>query len=319
LLGWLAVAALLFSPRSNLRWPGPMLVGLALVPATHEVWFNLTNAQWTLALLWPLWFLARDPAGKIAVAGEWLAMALVGLTGVFSVLAAPLMVVRAAWRRTVPSVGAALITVVVAWIQWRTATGAAAADVKIKWTWYEALGLGSQRIGGTLVAPEKLATIWLIIAGAAALVTLAVVWGTTALRQRESRALGGWVVFAALLVGAMLLRFPESLRPLQGNLNGERYFLVPKVLAAWLLIQVMALSREKWMRGVAAALAVAVLVMAMVRFRLPVLPDNDWSKWAARIEVGENIGWVPITPKGMRFQYPGNPQRAAAKGDDSSD
>jgi|GEM_PF-4142813 len=43
-----------------------------------------------------------------------------------------------------------------------------------------------------------------------------------------------------------------------------------------------------------------MLLGALPRYQLPELGDNNWAHWAERIESGEPVGWVPITPEGIR-------------------
>lgn len=310
LLAWLAVALTLFSPQAGWRWPGLMLLALVVVPPTHEVWFNLTNAQWTLALLWPLWWWAREPQTKAGATVRATGMAVVGLTGVFSILAAPLMLARVAWRRSWTAALAAAVCVVTAWIQLKVALADAAGGAGTGRAWgagEAALVLG-KRMAGMLFLPATVSGGWMAGVGLALLLAIWVWWGWRAWAKPELRPLGGWLVLGLAVGGAALLRFPDGLKPLLGGFNGDRYFWVPKVLLVWSVVQ-LAARGGRWERWTGAVALLVVLAVAVPRLRLPALPDNDWPRWAARIEAGEETGWVPITPKGMRFYYPGNAER----------
>lgn len=309
LLGWLAVVSFLFSSRLELRWRPVMLAALVLLPATHEVWFNLTNLQWTLALLWPLWWSARDPATKRGLVGESVAQALVGLTGVFVVLAAPWFVLRAIRRRSVAALVAAGVTVLAAAVQLRVAL-ATTGGMGIEWSAGDALAVLGQRVGGLLFLPANLPTAVMTWGGLSLLGLVLLGWGWRARQETALRGWGVWVLLGLGVVAATLLRFPESLRPLQGGFNGERYFWVPKILLVWVILQVAARSAG-WWRWAGLGLVVLALAVALPRWRLPRLEDNDWPTWAARIETGEEVGWVPITPTGMNFYYAANPRRQA--------
>ena len=138
--------------------------------------------------------------------------------------------------------------------------------------------------------------------------------GTIELARREAwgRRLLGWWGFAFLVMGATIFRFQDNLRPLNYLFDGERYFFVPQALVLAGVIQVAAQSR-RWVRVGAFCVLGMALAMAITRYRLPALPDNDWPTWAARIERGEEVKAIPITPKGYDFVYPGNEARRASE------
>lgn len=304
-IGWLAEAAFLFSPRARWRWPTAMLGALVLVPSANETWFNLTNLQWFLALLWPLWWMAGDPRTKAGVVAESAAMAVAGLTSVFSILAAPLMVWRAVRRRTGASIAAAVVCLAAAAIQFATAvadraseTPAAGAGVD----WIGAMIVTSKRIWGGLFLPNAAGSAAMVWVGAVLGVAMIGAFAWAAWRSDRWRPLLGWLVFGGGVLAATVIRFHGDMEPLMSLSGGPRYFLVPQVLVLWGLIQVAAGAGRIW-RMAAAALLIVALATAASRFRLPVLRDNDWPTWAARIEAGGDVGWVPIAPDGMRFYY----------------
>ena len=133
---------------------------------------------------------------------------------------------------------------------------------------------------------------------------MGLIWvGWRVWKRPEERPYLFWVGFAGLVVVATLWRFQSNLGDLKPVANGERYFFVPKVIVLWGLVQMAAragLGRDRW---VAAAGLVLALGVALPGFKLSPLIDNDWPRWAKRIEEGER-GWVPITPKGFRFIPP---------------
>ncbi len=308
-LGWLAVGLLVFSPRLDLRWRGALIMALALVPPTHEVRFNLTNAQWTLALLWPLWWSARDPRTRSGVVTESVAMAVVGLTGIFAILAAPFFVLRAVWRRTWPAVIAATVVVSTAVIQWGALhTAQAGGGTERAWTWGEAVLLLGKRVMGQLCLPATLSAATLMWGGLLLAVGLLGWWSWRARPDAAVRPLGMWLAFGAAVALASLWRFPESLRPLHGGFNGDRYFWIPKLLVVWTLVQLTARADGR-MRWGGVAWLVLVLAVALTHFRLQAWAWHNWPMWAERIERGEEVRDVPITPDGMMFYYSANSRR----------
>ncbi len=97
----LLIAVALFSPRSNLPNPAACALAIVLLPHTGEVFGSLANAQWlsALGLVWLL--VARDPLKARQYTTDVLLAAIIGLTGIFSILLTPLFVWRA-WRRKTP-------------------------------------------------------------------------------------------------------------------------------------------------------------------------------------------------------------------------
>ena len=297
---WSGVVLALFSPRVGARWPMAMVVVLVLLPSDNELWFNLTNVQWTSALLIPLWLVAKD-AKCWRVRGVEVAIALlVGLTGVFSIVAAPLFVVRALIRRTGAAGILAATWVLAGSLQWMTVQ-AEGSSPAVGLPVGQSFIITGKRVFGTLFLPTGVPENVTVYAGLAA--GLAGVWWFVwrCWRTPALRPYGYGAVFAALVSVATLWRFQSNLDDLVPAANGERYFFVPKVMVLWGLIQIAAQStRDRW---VAVAALILALGVALPKFKLDPLIDNDWPHWAERIEAGERE-WVPITPEGFRFIPP---------------
>lgn len=299
-LGWSAVVLFLFSPRVRVRWPILMAVVLVLLPSSNELWFNLTNLQWTTALLIPLWLVADDPRTKGGLAAQWVASFLVGMTGVFSIAAAPWFVVKAVIRRSWKSGGMAALWLLTAWLQFTTARNEGAAPAGALAVG-ESLAIVGKRVVGTLMMPSDWPANWLVHGGMGLGVAGLTWMGWRTWKTQESRPYLLWAGFVGLVVLATLWRFQSNLADLRPPANGERYFFVPKVIIFWGLIQMAAgATKDRW---VAVAALVVGLTVAGLNFRLPPLIDNDWPMWVQRIEEGER-GWVPITPEGFRFMPP---------------
>ena len=297
---WSGVVLAIFSPRVGARWPMAMVAALVLLPSDNELWFNLTNVQWTTALLVPLGLVAKDAKSWGERGAEVGGALLVGLTGVFSIVAAPLFVVRALIRRTMAAGIVAAAWVLAGSLQWMTvqAEGSSPAG---SLPMGQSLVITGKRVFGTLFLPSGIpdnVTVYVGLGTGLAAVGWLVwrCWRTPALRPY-----GYGAVFAALVSVATLWRFQSNLDDLVPTANGERYFFVPKMMVLWGLIQLAALStRDRW---VAIAALVVILGVAVPKFKLAPLIDNDWTHWAERIEAGER-GWVPITPEGFRFIPP---------------
>jgi hypothetical protein len=305
----LYVASRTLSDRCPLpRLGGAFALALVLVPNTYEVLLTVVNLQWVLAAGLLLLLLSRDPVG----AGSWVhdlaAAALLGLTGPYSVLLAPLFAWRAWRRRTRASVALAAII-----------AACALAQLYFLRTEPQIVPPKDRQVAGELILPTVGHSIGASILlgrleprdpGLAAgtilgLATLAAV-GYLAFRPgalREERAWLG-VAFGALLFGA-LLRSRYSLGVYFQPLGNGRYVYLPQLIALWLLLLA---AREKGRTGrIAALLAVLALVVNLPRLREPAFPDLHWERYAPQIRAGQRVV-VPVNPPGWVMPLPARPR-----------
>lgn len=301
LLAFTGLELAIFSPRLNL--PRPWLLGLAvvLIPHSGEVFCNLTNTQWITGLGLILLAMAQDPQGP----GEWALdlgyAALAGLTGVFSIVFAPLFVARAALRRTGGSLCLAAVVLSAAAVQ------------------YHAIALGyPHAASGRSGAAEVVATfgtrVWLslllppgatdaapfairIAAGVLGFLLLAAL----AAGPRENRRVDAVMAPAILLLfAAVVFRFRGNLDAFHSVIPADRYFFIPKVCVAWILAShIGATSRWRW---TARLLLLWVLVNGCVGFRFDTWKDYNWPYWASRIETEDEVE-VPTNPPGFTFVH----------------
>jgi hypothetical protein len=298
------LAAAFFSPRIDLSFRPACVLALGLIPHSGEVFGNLTNLQWlaTLGLVWLL--LARDATcARQNIRDSFLALVL-GLTGVFSVLFAPCFLYRALRRRSPAGwliaglVGFAAAVQLCTFIQTGTATNAPG----LPWdTLLAGKILGLRLVVALFLPPDWVAPLpdaMSVCLGLGGLVLLVVAacWSG---RQRETRLL--LVACCLLVLAGTLFRFRHDSAALDGT-NGDRYFFLPKLLAAWLLIQ--GLANHDWRRWVCSAACLSLLVSSLFEWRYERLPDLNWAAYAHRIEAGESIPDIPINP-GWTFFHPG--------------
>ncbi|MEO5959314.1 MAG: hypothetical protein ABIR80_09370, partial [Opitutaceae bacterium] len=121
----LYVAARTQSGRCPIPRVAVSALAVVLVPDAFEVLHNIVNIQWVLAGGLVLLLLAADPESWSEYAHDFAAAVLLGLTGPFSIMLAPLFLWRAAVRRTRASVALAVVVTlcgaVQAWQIWRDA------------------------------------------------------------------------------------------------------------------------------------------------------------------------------------------------------
>lgn len=298
------LAAAFFSPRIDLSFRPACVLALGLIPHTGEVFGNLTNLQWlaALGLVWLL--LARDATGTRQQICDSLVALGLGLTGVFSVLFAPLFLRRALQRRSPAGWVMAGLICVAALVQLHSVVQTGAATISRGGSWdallaWKTIGL---RLVAVLSVPVEQAARWpealLVSLGMGGLAVLLVTACWTG-RQREMRRL---LVACALLVSAgTLFRFRHDLAAL-GGAAGDRYFFLPKLLAAWLLVQ--GLANRDWRRWACATACLSMFISSLLEWRYERLSDLNWAAYARRIEAGESIPAIPINP-GWTFSHPG--------------
>ncbi len=300
----LGIALAAFSPRVDLPCRPACVLSLGLVPHTGEVLGNLTNLQWitALALVWLL--LARDGTNLRQQATDVFVAFIVGLTGTFSILFAVLFIWRAWRRKTSASAIVAAVIALTASIQFWTVLNAPPDPTQdgspsvqmIAWV----IGL---RLPACLLLPpvwvEKVpraVLMWLGAATIAALLAVALVRGP----RRDFRL--GLVACIAVVLAATIYRVRCDLGVFGGLVNGDRYFFVPKVLTAWLLIS--GWSGRRCIRWTTVAATGMMLIATSAQWRYERLVNHHWDDYARRIEAGESVQDIPVNP-GMTFGHPG--------------
>jgi hypothetical protein len=303
---WVVAQAL--SPRLEL--PGKPWLALAIVtvPHTGEIFLNPTNVQWVTALALIITLLKRDPETTNDWIEDGVLLGIVGLTGPFSVLLAPLFVTRALLRRTRASWLIAGAVAITAGIQgWFIYHAPALPDLGA-WHWVDLVGVLAVRLPMTMALgeqwPVKMGYAWTAPLGAA-LVAGMVFLSCWRGRWRIVRL----YLFAALVL--VLVAAVKRVRPdtwaFYDTFNGDRYFYVPKVLAMWLVVLVIADLRNRWCRSVGVTLAALAFVANLPAFRFQAMPDLHWANYSEKILAGERIE-VPINP-GWKVTYPGRPTK----------
>ncbi|HXQ82409.1 MAG TPA: hypothetical protein VN775_13910 [Opitutaceae bacterium] len=297
----LALTLALFSQRVGLPHPGLFALAIVLVPHNGEVFDNLTNVQWIGAIGLIVLLLARDPERPSQWLLDFACAAVISLTGVFSVLFAPLFAARAAIRRTFASIGIACFVLAGAAIQVREILHFPLPATAGEKTAYLALATFGQRVSMSLLsppsAPDAATLLTRALAGSAGLALL-VVLGLGIGPDRLRR-----MVFAAsllLLAAAAIYRFRGGILELASVHNGDRYFFGPKVFFLWILL--LHLRRASALRWLSGALLAAILLNCCLSFRFERWKDYDWPYWVGRMASEDRVV-VPINPPGYIFIY----------------
>lgn len=303
---WIAVIARLFSRRLDLPGKPWLALAMCLAALTPEVLFNITNLQWLTAfVLLQQAFIAR-PINWWQRATDWLLLGLVALTGPFAILFLPLFLWRW-WRDRHPDALAALFL---------TAAGAGVqAGFIATSNPFSAFPSGALRPGNALevlisrllVEPllgvnvaRQVSPMVTIVVGGVILIAL-FVW---VLRPHPRRALRAGVLLAlAITVLAAFLRTRFDTWPPGSFSNADRYFYIPRVLLAWLVIWEFS-ATPRFVAWMARGAAVLAAIVSFAHYRLPAPPNYHWADHCAPIRLGQPAA-IPTLPPGWILHYPG--------------
>ncbi|WP_404422382.1 hypothetical protein [Nibricoccus sp. IMCC34717] len=297
------VATALTSPRCPLRGSPLLITALAFVPHTGEVFGNLTNTQWFLGLLLLLVVISREPKRVADYAADFSTALIVGLTGLFSVLFLPLFALRAWQRRTRASWLLLACIAATSAIQLRTFIPAATSVEGPPLSLAQGIAVLGHRVvtaaflgrhADGLPSWVWLAAGALFFAGAIAAVLR---WPKDSPRLPLLAAL-----VAITLAGALRLR--DTQVEAMAMRYADRYYFIPKVLLAWVLIDwLLARFPTAWTRSAIAA----VLVLGAAITPQEIYAEFRWAPYARQIERYEKVR-VITNPYEFSFEYQRQPR-----------
>lgn len=308
---WLVGALGLVSLR-QLRLAGlpywVLLASIVIAPTNGELFGTITNAQW-LTQFYFFGSLARLARGQVA-RWPWLRCAialLVGLSGPFSIFAAPIgvLLVVGSWSanrlrlsQTAPIRWNSELTAIVVAALAQVGAIALSPGSNID-------GAGPPTLAGALdvlryvqvhafvtelVSPQLFGLLCLT------LLLLPLLWmrGST-----ERYVLLSAYGLVAMQVAAVLRKFAGQSFHLQVFEHGDRYYLIVKTLLFWLMaLAVFRLAdRSKQLQH---ALLVVMVLLPLPRtwpvLQRPTLPDLHWKEQAAALDEGK-AAVIPISPR----------------------
>jgi hypothetical protein len=302
-LGTLYVAARTQSRRAPFAGRLAAALAVVLVPDAFEVLLNITNLQWVIASGLLLVLVSADPEKPIEWMHDIAATFVLGLTGPFSTVLAPLFLARAVRSRTAAGwVLFALVTVCGALQAWMIVTHpqpVATAAIRTPYL----LAAPGMRIAGSLFigngVPEDYSfAIEVALTVFTGALVVALSWRRTA--GRTASALAGTAFF--LLLTSALYRCRFVLPELCHHGFGARYFYPLQMIVLWLLV-LSTMDARRWVARLSTAALLLALAMNAPRLREPALPDEHWARYVPRIERGEALV-IPINPPGWTLTLP---------------
>jgi hypothetical protein len=330
LLLTLCVAALVFSGRLNLPCKPLLALAIVVVPATGEVFLTPTNIQWIAALSLVMTLLMRDPEGGLDWVCDILVLAAAGLTGPFSIFAAPFFLYRALARKTRASAALACVVaaaaIAQAWqLQFRPACAAGPhGHVDLQ-------GLAAV-LSSHLPLAFADAQAWVFRTSLAVVLVLGAVGfsliGSACFIEDEFRSKRvQLLLFAAVVVGCTAAVIRLDRWDYREMLNADRYFYVPKVIVLW--VAASCLHRRSRATRILASLGAAALLAAS--WHSPYLegpgyaviheerPYYDWSRYVGLLRRGRSVelqtspGWKFVVPERDSLQESAVPQSSARR------
>lgn len=294
-------AVILWKP-SPVRFRGVVLILIALLPNTGEVFFNLTNTIWFSGLLLFFLLISDDPVSRRGRLADYSALFLCSVSGIYSVLLAPFFLARTiiAPRTRYRLVSAAIVlSGAVTQLVVFKLTSPPSTDVTmgpaVEWLPV----LAKRTIGQTFLQPGWLGAghggvaVSLIFA---VLLCFVLVYGW----RKNNWTIVAGLGFLALLLAATAIRIRVPAL-LEGN-NGDRYFFLPGIILILVVIQIFTHSTTFSARACAGTLLAMAVINGTQRFWMERYPLRQWSE-DSKCFGDDRPCNIEIIPDGWGFQY----------------
>jgi hypothetical protein len=285
-----------------------LILAFVLLASTGEVLINVTNLQWVTAFLLLLQLFTRPAENVPQRLGDLAILVLVGLNGPFALVFLPLFAWRAWRERNLDTIAALAAITLCAVVQgWHVAHNPLSLEGGSEALRPFALLtiLGTRLLTWPVLGPEIVRALPKAVHAAVALLVIGpfLVW---TLRRHPLRATRARLVAAlALITLAALYRVRPDTWQTNDLVNGDRYFYIPRVLFAWLVI----LEFDAVPRAIgwaARALCVVGVLTHLPHFMLPAPPDYKWTEHCDPIRRGVRAD-IKTLPEGWWIEYQGRP------------
>lgn len=300
----LMVASIILSPRQKQLTNAPLMaLSVVLVPHwTNEVFLNITNVQWMLALVLILFWFRDPPHRKYGhLARQYLfdfsIITLCGLTGPFVILFAPVYLwIWFKHKNRYWSV-VTLLVVLCAGLQVITLYRAPLQAVTFSFNLKAFSELIGQKLFGALFLGYRLAVKidpYLLSVLFLGLVLLFFLYACKHKNHFALLSLGAGMI--VLLMAYIKFGDPMTLVPYT---HGVRYFYIPYVTIAWAMIALLG-SDHRPIHYLAAIGLICILISSIGSgFRHNPYTDYHWASYAKLI--GQKDIEIPINPPGWKL------------------
>ncbi len=303
-----ALFARLASRRVQLPGKEWLMLAFVLVAGTGEVLLNVTNLQWVTAFFLVLQLFTVRAETWPQRLGDLALLAIIGLNGPFAIVLLPVFAWRA-WRERTLDAGLALAViagcaVVQGFFLLRAGLSLEGNTAAFRPLMFFSI-LGSRLVTWPIFGPAAVRAWPQAVHAALGVVVIApLLWRTLRPDPRRNARLTVAAIFM-LITLASLYRVRADTWERDDLVNGDRYFYIPRVLLAWLLIwECSAAARPvAWLARGLCALGV---VMHAPHFILPAPPDYKWAAHCDPIRRGVPAN-IYTLPEGWWIEYPGRP------------
>lgn len=321
------VLSLILSERLDL--PGKPLLALfvILVPHDGEVFANLTNIQWILAIGLLVMVLMKPGKSRYALTGDAAYVSLAGLTGPYIVTLLPAFIARL-WtcrRDSAARLRLFLLTLIAAGTSYIQMYSVHYTNEDKQYQYQSLadcfrdmfahlgnlLNISVARIFGSSLyslinlfraegqSPIGLDRVALIASCLALLFAVMIAYDVK--YSRENRfAKFLFIYFAAIMVFAAFYRNRGLASTMLDQLTftaSDRYFYIPKVMFIWLLLL---LPKKTWLGPLALIFLLSVTATTVQNFRREPWMDLNWKYWVHQIAVKQQLK-IPINPVGWNI------------------
>jgi hypothetical protein len=287
---FVATVAIVLLPQSGLRlgWRAALVMLLALAPMNPEVFgIALYSFWWTS--LWPLisftwskdnWWLR----GPVLVIGGMSSIA-----GAALVIPSALLFALGRRRRDLVATAVLATALAAQAVAYLTSSRSQQTPLRPGPVLVQELRNFSDYAFGWIHHPDRL---FLDVAGAVLAVVVVAVVAAAADRRRSAVTNETAALLVGLLVMGLLSAVPAPLLT-SPTANGPRYYFLPFVALAWVLLIVAVTARWRWAR----ALAVGVIALSLLSLTVDFSrhePAVSWSAELARCRTATGPFYVPV-------------------------